>query len=300
MARLYFLAIAAASLLPHLCQGTSMCTGGDVDQSEANDVLKLINDRRKKLVDGTQEKGRSGKKLPAAKGMTAINGSGQARSQTQTGNRPEAVKPFRTDLSVFSFENKAENGRVKMRCELENDAKEGLKNHSCDEEFPPTDPKGRARLFMSDYDNYADPDISTFIKTNLDFIDNFALEDVTNTSVKYKEEGFTYLYSQAMRATTTEIGCTLKRCKIGGFDMFAAYCLTNQPTLKNGEVIYEVGKAGECMDCPAGTTCDPNNKLCVTVTTTTTTTTAKTTTGATPAPTTAIPPSSGAGFPTSE
>ncbi|RCN41453.1 SCP-like protein [Ancylostoma caninum] len=237
--------------------GASICTGGDVEQSEADDVLKLINDRRKALVDGTQKNGGSGKMLPPAKGMTAISWS----------------------------------------CELEKDTKEGLKNHSCDQDFPPQDPKGRARLYTSDYENYADPDISTFIKTNLDFVDTIGLQDVTDTSVKYKEEGLTYLYSQAVRATTTEIGCSLKKCDIGGFKMFAAYCLTNQPTLQVGQVIYEVGKAGECLDCPQGTTCDPNTKLCVAAATTTTTTTApKTTTG--PATTTAIPPAPGAGFPT--
>ncbi|KIH47242.1 SCP-like protein, partial [Ancylostoma duodenale] len=271
MARLYFMVIAAASLLPHLCQekgwkemernavlAAPMCTGGDVDQTDANNVLKLINDCRKKLVDGTQENGRSNTKLPPAKGMTAISWS----------------------------------------CELEKVTKEQLKNHSCEEEFPPVDPEGRARLYVSDYEYDISPDIPTFIQSNLGFVDSIGLEDVRKDSVNYKEEGLTYLYSQTMRATTTEIGCTLKKCEIGGMKMYAVYCLTNQPTLKNGEVIYEVGKAGECMDCPAGTACDPNTKLCVTVTTTTTTTTPKTTTGATSAPTTAIPPSPGAGFPT--
>ncbi|EYC30009.1 hypothetical protein Y032_0005g2391 [Ancylostoma ceylanicum] len=72
MARFYLLAIAAASLLPLLCQGAAMCTGGEVEQSEVNEVLTLINDRRKALVAGTQKNGMSGKTLPAAKGMTEI------------------------------------------------------------------------------------------------------------------------------------------------------------------------------------------------------------------------------------
>ncbi|EYC30010.1 hypothetical protein Y032_0005g2392 [Ancylostoma ceylanicum] len=85
-----------------------------------------------------------------------------------------------------------------------------------------------SRLF-SDYENYADPDISKFLQTNLGFIDNVGLDDITATSVNYKQNALTYVYSNAVRATTTEIGCTLKKCDIGGFKMFIAYCLTNQP-----------------------------------------------------------------------
>lgn len=52
--------------------GAPACPGGDVDQTVTSAVVKLINDRRTALVEGTQKNGNSGKNLPPAKGMTAI------------------------------------------------------------------------------------------------------------------------------------------------------------------------------------------------------------------------------------
>ncbi|EYC30025.1 hypothetical protein Y032_0005g2404 [Ancylostoma ceylanicum] len=75
--------------------------------------------------------------------------------------------------------------------------------------------------------------------------------------------------------------------------------------LKDGDVIYNVGTAGTCTDCPAGTSCDPTSKLCAPTSTTTTpspatSTTTPTTTTTTPPPavTTTPPTSSEASFPT--
>ncbi|RCN41455.1 SCP-like protein, partial [Ancylostoma caninum] len=68
--------------------------------------------------------------------------------------------------------------------------------------------------------------------------------------------------------------------------------------LKDGDVIYNVGTAGVCSDCPTGTSCDRNTKLCVRTTSVPTTgpaaTTTPSTTTTTPAPaqTTTTPPTS--------
>ncbi|RCN41451.1 SCP-like protein [Ancylostoma caninum] len=219
MADLYFIALVT-SILAVLCQGAPTCGTGGVEESETSAVVRLINERRTALVDGTQRNGETGQNLPPAKSMNAITWS----------------------------------------CDLEKVTQEGLKSHSCDSNFPPVDPQGRAQLYTS-ADNEYESTVEEFIASRVDLIDSNALKDVGPNSVKYTDATATSEYSNVMRATTTQIACTKKVCT--DINMYVIYCITNQKALTNGEVIYEVGIAGQCTDCPAGTVCDPTSKLCV-------------------------------------
>ncbi|EPB74246.1 SCP-like protein [Ancylostoma ceylanicum] len=199
--------------------GAPLCGTGGVESSETTGIVKLINNRRTALVDGTQRNGNSGGKLPAAKLMNAITWS----------------------------------------CALEQAAKDNVKNYSCDENFPPGDPQGRAEFYQPDYEEQGKT-IEQFISEEIDDIDTYALQDVGSASVKYKDDPYTRAYANLIRATTTQIGCTKKICT--DIQQYILYCITNQKSLVNGDIIYEVGVAEQCI-CPTGTICDPTSKLCV-------------------------------------
>ncbi|EYC30008.1 hypothetical protein Y032_0005g2390 [Ancylostoma ceylanicum] len=178
-------------------------------------------------------------------------------------------------------------------CELEKATQDGLSSHSCADGFAPLDPQGRAQFYNYDSIDSATT-VEEYIRGRLAEIDHTALKDVSQSSVKFQDDILTNEYSYAVRATTTQIGCTKKVCTDEG--MFAIYCLTDQKALTNGEIIYEVGTAGQCTDCPSGTACDPTSKLCVVSDSSATAGTVTTTPAATG--TTTLPTSPEAGFPT--
>ncbi|EYC30006.1 hypothetical protein Y032_0005g2390 [Ancylostoma ceylanicum] len=71
MAKLCFIALVA-SLLPVQCLGAPTCGTGGLEESETTGIVKIINDRRTALVDGTQSNGGGSQNLPPAKSMRAI------------------------------------------------------------------------------------------------------------------------------------------------------------------------------------------------------------------------------------
>ncbi|EYC30021.1 hypothetical protein Y032_0005g2399 [Ancylostoma ceylanicum] len=216
-------------------------------------------------------------------------------------------------------------------CDLEKEAVNILAGGCYDYVDEPPVPNDKARVFFSGYadslPNSAEA-IKNLLTISLGEIDSHALDGVVNgaTSVIYKSGNVDYLlnYFTLMRTSNTKIGCAWRKCTKDRSELINVLCTLNSQTLKEGDVIYEVGKAGECTDCPPGTTCDPNTKLCVSGTTTsstqktnppttttlapnppTTTTLAPnppTTTTLAPNPptTTTIAPSPGASFPTGE
>ncbi|EYC30004.1 hypothetical protein Y032_0005g2388 [Ancylostoma ceylanicum] len=173
---------------------------------------------------------------------------------------------------------------ITWSCALEQAAKDNVKNYSCDENFPPGDPQGRAEFYQPDYEEQGKT-IEQFISEEIDDIDTYALQDVGSASVKYKDDPYTRAYANLIRATTTQIGCTKKICT--DIQQYILYCITNQKSLVNGDIIYEVGVAEQCI-CPTGTICDPTSKLCViSITTVPVTTTTVPLTTATTTPVTA-------------
>ncbi|EYB93979.1 hypothetical protein Y032_0177g615 [Ancylostoma ceylanicum] len=79
MAKLYFIALAAASLLPILCEGKPdllllpQCPNGLLDQSTINNgILGVVNTRREMLARGMQTNGKQFDLLPAATNMTQL------------------------------------------------------------------------------------------------------------------------------------------------------------------------------------------------------------------------------------
>lgn len=93
-----------------LIKGAPTCGDGDVDETVTMAVVKLINDRRTALVDGTQPNGKSGQNLPPAKSMTAIVSYYNINSNKHTErfsfiviSRRVATRPIRMSFPLESF-----------------------------------------------------------------------------------------------------------------------------------------------------------------------------------------------------
>ncbi|EYC30038.1 hypothetical protein Y032_0005g2411 [Ancylostoma ceylanicum] len=157
--------------------------------------------------------------------------------------------------------------------------------------------------------------LKTFIAGALQYIDYMELEGVNpgDSTVIYKGNSIDSLlpYFTLMQPTATEIGCAYRQCTETTSGLINTYCILNSKQLTEGDVIYNVGQAGVCSNCPSGTGCDPTSNLCVPLaslpttqpgatTTPSTSTTTPTTTTTTPPPaaTTTPPTSSEASFPT--
>ncbi|EYC30043.1 hypothetical protein Y032_0005g2414 [Ancylostoma ceylanicum] len=284
MAKFYFIALAIISVLPALCKG-QFCENGELLGDEIYEyVVDPVNERRETLLNGKQQNGDSGKNLPPPKGMT----------------------------------------KLYWDCDLEKQAIDILKGKDCFlADDPPTNAGGKAQIFEA-LDASTTPSASSVIKSVIGFslsdIDYVALPIQDGaTEVKYTDDGKESLlnYFTLTQPSSSKIGCAWKKCTNGQW--LNVYCILDSPAIKDGGVIYEVGKAGTCIDCPTGTGCDPTSNLCVplaslpttqpgatttpststtTPTTTTTTTPTTTTTTPPPAPTTTPPTSPEASFPT--
>ncbi|KIH56966.1 SCP-like protein, partial [Ancylostoma duodenale] len=243
------------------------CDGAELYGAEIFDyILDPVNNERTNLVDGTQKNGNSGQNLPPAKGMT----------------------------------------RLDWDCDLEREAIKTVNSACFDYVDEPPVTKNQAQVYLVSYaDGLPNSPVvmETLFKQTLAEIDNNALAGVTPgaSQVIYKPDIVENLlnYFTLMRPTNTRIGCAWRKCtNVDGDDMINVYCRLNSQQLKDGDVIYNVGTAGVCSDCPTGTSCDRFTKLCVSATSVPTTSPAPTTkTTSPPAPTTTPPTSPEANFP---
>ncbi|KAL6740502.1 hypothetical protein Aduo_013852 [Ancylostoma duodenale] len=136
----------------------------------------------------------------------------------------------------------------------------------------------------------------------------FRLEPKPSTSAIMKSGHVMEELFQLTQPANTKIGCAFKKCTTANWSN--VYCVLNSRPIKDGDVIYNVGTAGTCIDCPTGTGCDPTSNLCIplsslpptspeaTTTPSTSATAPTTTTAAATTTTTTTPPTSPeAGFP---
>ncbi|RCN52447.1 SCP-like protein [Ancylostoma caninum] len=278
MAKLSFVALVVASLLPALCEGqpvvliSPLCSGGHLDRGTINNgILNPVNYRRIQLAKNTQRNGLNGRPpfLPPATNMTEL---------------------------VWS-------------CDLEKAAVNALGNGCQDPSRPkPPDSKGTANVFGAYPDYFLDDEVdaifSQLLGEKLSRIDKYDLpvhELGTVLSLpKYNDNPKLLDYSNLVRATNTEIGCAMNRCP-GPNRSITLYCLMNGKSLQRGENIYRgtstnTEGCGEVI-CPAGYKCNVFTYVCVKTTTVDPSPTRTTSTSTTTRAPATVPPSPNAEFP---
>ncbi|CAJ0601529.1 unnamed protein product [Cylicocyclus nassatus] len=172
--------------------------------------------------------------------------------------------------------------KLTWSCDLEAEALTFVS--SCSDDKPDPAP-GKSQIYFRDYDY--DYELSFVIGDLFLAIDSEALVVNTN-AVTYDGQTNLLNYANLIRASITEIGCGWRKCS-GAHPTYILYCLTNQPELTNGEIIYEQGN-GNCDSCPADTICEAAESLCYRNAPLTTTTNSKTTTSTTTTRTTTSTP----------
>ncbi|EYC03297.1 hypothetical protein Y032_0095g2858 [Ancylostoma ceylanicum] len=111
MAKLHFIALAIASVLPALTKGNLFPgTNVPIDQAVINNkVINPINEHRQQLVRGTQQNGNSGGNMPPAKEMTEMESNSNRIALKQHPNIPSLpttllLYPLRSmEMSVAAF-----------------------------------------------------------------------------------------------------------------------------------------------------------------------------------------------------
>ncbi|EYC30048.1 hypothetical protein Y032_0005g2416 [Ancylostoma ceylanicum] len=211
MAKLSFIALAIASLLPALCEATAFCATGQLTETQINDyVINPVNRRRDTLAAGNQKNGESGANLPPAQGMT----------------------------------------QIKWNCDLEKRAIDALAPGCYTHDNAPTSPDGKAQIFDAYYTSRITGDVTAlrdFIDLQLGTIDYQALPGVnpTDSTVKYVGDATDSLlpYFTLVQPAATEIGCAWKACTITSSPLVDLYCVLNSQQIKEGDVIYNVATA---------------------------------------------------------
>ncbi|KAL6732285.1 hypothetical protein Aduo_003059 [Ancylostoma duodenale] len=146
--------------------------------------------------------------------------------------------------------------RMVYDCEFEKEAVAAL-NHTCSDNEPSA-PAGKTGMFYSMDIDWDVPEMTSAAWAWMDQIKHFAVSDyaITDKGVKFKDLVIRQ-YLNLMRPEIKKIGCAEVLCKENGMNKYRAFCLTDQPPLKDNEVIYEAGNGGcdKGENCPQGTVC---------------------------------------------
>ncbi|KAL6732280.1 hypothetical protein Aduo_003054 [Ancylostoma duodenale] len=116
---------------------------------------------------------------------------------------------------------------------------------------------GMSGMFFNLDIDWDEPDIYTAMHSWANEINEFAMQNVGKTDVKYDNPQVRN-WVNLVRPDITKIGCAEITCVENGINKFRAYCLVDKPPLSLGQVMYEAGNGG-CKygeSCAAGFKCD--------------------------------------------
>ncbi|EYC30791.1 hypothetical protein Y032_0004g1772 [Ancylostoma ceylanicum] len=233
MARLIFSALAVISLFPASCRGAkAFCAGGFIDKVTIDrDILATVNARRQALITGQQRNGRTGTKLPPAKGMTNV---------LENSRSFRFVEPIMAAGLLGGIREEAAGKR--WSCELERIAN-GVLGGGCLSQ-PRFNRQGLADFFYSEYGpeyNYwAGKVLENALNAYLLQIDLYRL-DVPSGATKVSYNGNEQLrtYANLVRSRNTQIGCAINQCFFTrDQDLATMYCVLNSRNITKGETIY--------------------------------------------------------------
>ncbi|EYC30790.1 hypothetical protein Y032_0004g1772 [Ancylostoma ceylanicum] len=204
MARLIFSALAVISLFPASCRGAkAFCAGGFIDKVTIDrDILATVNARRQALITGQQRNGRTGTKLPPAKGMTNV----------------------RWSCELERIANGVLGGGCLSQPRFN---RQGLADFFYSEYGP-------------EYNYWAGKVLENALNAYLLQIDLYRL-DVPSGATKVSYNGNEQLrtYANLVRSRNTQIGCAINQCFFTrDQDLATMYCVLNSRNITKGETIY--------------------------------------------------------------
>ncbi|KIH62813.1 SCP-like protein [Ancylostoma duodenale] len=144
---------------------------------------------------------------------------------------------------------------VRWACKLEKQAIAAL-GTKCGYDEPKA-PAGMSGMFFNLDIDWDEPDIYTAMHSWANEINEFAMQNVGKTDVKYDNPQVRN-WVNLVRPDITKIGCADITCVENGLNKYRAYCLVDKPPLNLGQVMYEAGNGG-CKygeSCAAGFKCD--------------------------------------------
>ncbi|CAJ0601075.1 unnamed protein product [Cylicocyclus nassatus] len=238
------LAIAAVtSLLPAFVIGDLQCANGALDEDYIQLVLTPINAAREKLQNGKEKNGPDGDYLPEARYMETLKWSCDLEERA---------------ISVLGVKYCPDNPEQidKVDSAKRSHGKAEILHFNWDLDY------GTGSRMAEMLESFYLPALSK---------EEYQL-DVSSDGIRFSggDERLAG-YADLMRANTTEIGCAKEEC--GKF--IKTYCITNQPPIKNGEIIYEPLWTTTTNSATTATT---NSAITTTTSFTITTTTTMTTT----------------------
>ncbi|EYB93980.1 hypothetical protein Y032_0177g615 [Ancylostoma ceylanicum] len=279
MAKLYFIALAAASLLPILCEGKPdllllpQCPNGLLDQSTINNgILGVVNTRREMLARGMQTNGKQFDLLPAATNMTQLAWSCQLELEAikaleNVCNTANPSRPNSGGKASIYVENTVVFEKIdKLRVRFHSVADEESRRDLLDSLtwsilsplFSTRSRNGSAAtesvyLFEKEctytctkFQGVVSAEIffAQNLREILSKVDTFVGFQFTRSgSVKinpiYRAEKGIKDYANLVRATNTEIGCALTGCLATPTNQNIIYCILNGMSIKKGDAIYQ-------------------------------------------------------------